>query len=224
MCVKKNAFITPDFFSVAPELVGLPLATPARRAMAMAVDGILVGILVQSGGVFLGLAGAFILLFASRRNVKGGFIKKGVRLALRAFAAVLLFLVVLKAWNVGEEKIHEVEQPRREATSESESSPDPDGNLSLNFPPGEALGVAAAVAGLATADEPEAVRAYSEKILSASKRAGATPSQLRAARPEMIKLLDDEADDENIAALDSVINAVAGAGVVAAVRCDQSGH
>jgi hypothetical protein len=204
--VKKNAFITPDFFFVAPELVGLPLATPTRRAMAMAVDGILVAILVQSGGVFLGLAGAFILLFASRRNVKGGFIRKGVRLALRAFAAILLFLVVLKAWNVGEEKINEVEQPRSEAESEF----DPNGNLTLNFPPGEALAVAAAVAGLATADEPQQVRSYSEKILSASKRAGATPSQLHAARPELIRLLDDEASDENVAALDSVLNAVAG--------------
>src|SRR5688500_15333710 len=158
--------------------------------MAMSIDGILVAILVQSGGVFLGLAGAFILLFASRRDVKGGCIKKSVRLGLRAFAAMLLFLVVLKAWNVGEEKINEVEQPRREAEAES----DPNGNITLDFPPGEALAVAAAVAGLSTADEPQEVRSYSEKILSASKRAGATPSQLRAARPELIGLLDDEAD------------------------------
>jgi hypothetical protein len=203
--VVKRAFITPDFFSVAPELLGQPLATPTRRAAAMAVDGILVAILVQSGGVFLGLAGAFILLRASRRDERGGFLRKGVRFSLRAFAAILIFLVVLKAWNVGEEKIHEVEEPKRE-----EATADPNGNLRLDFPPGEALGVAAAIAGLSTAKNPESVRTYSEKILSAGKRAGATPSQLRASRADLIGLMGDDADDQNIAALDSVIARIAG--------------
>jgi hypothetical protein len=204
--VAKRSYITPDFFSVAPELLGLPLATPSRRAMAMAVDGALVAILVQSGGLFLGLTAVFILLRASGRNQQGGFIRRNVRLGLRVFAAMLLLLVILKAWNFGEEKIHEVDDGRAEMRAENV-----DGNLTLDFPPGEALGVVAAARGLATADEPNEVSSNAEKILSASKRAGATPSQLRAARGELIDLMDDDADSASVAALDSAIARVAGA-------------
>ena len=60
--------ITPDSFSVAPELLGKPLATPARRAAAMLIDLILLAILIGiGGGAFLGLAAAFILLRAANR-------------------------------------------------------------------------------------------------------------------------------------------------------------
>jgi hypothetical protein len=108
--VAKNAFITPDFFSVAKELLGLPLASPSRRAGAMIIDLILVGILAQSGGVFLGFAAVFLLIRASRRNERGGFIRESVRLGVRLVAGIVLFLVIMKIWDVGESGIESAEQ------------------------------------------------------------------------------------------------------------------
>jgi uncharacterized RDD family membrane protein YckC len=207
---KKNAFITPDFFAVARELIGLPLATPARRAMAMAIDGILVAILVQAGGVFLGLAAVFVLLRASRRSQKTGYVRASVRFALRAIAAVVLFVVVLQAWDFGEDTINEqiradAEQERGGAQTDPET-----GDLNLNFPPGEGLAAAANLAGLATAHQPAEVATYTRKVLESAKRAGATDRQLRDVRPDLIRILGDDSTAANVAALDSVLIALVG--------------
>lgn len=74
--------ITPDAFSVAPELLGTPLAHPWRRAAAMSVDLIAIAVIGQIGWTFLGLAVAFLLLrraFGRRAREVGG---------LRVLAAV----------------------------------------------------------------------------------------------------------------------------------------
>ncbi|HEY0303746.1 MAG TPA: RDD family protein, partial [Longimicrobiales bacterium] len=208
---KKNAFITPDFFSVARELIGLPLSSPARRAGAMAIDGMLVALLTQAGGVFLGLAAVFVLLRASRRSEKTGYVRAYVRFPLRAIAAIVLFVVVMQAWDFGEGKINE--QMHAEDTQQDTAGI---GNLNLTFPPGEGLSTAANLAGLATADEPSEVSTYARKVLEAAKRAGATDRQLRDVRPELIKMLGDDSTTANVAALDSVLIAVVGQAPVTA--------
>lgn len=59
--------ITPDAFSVAPGLLGIPLASPWRRAAAMVVDLLLIALLANARGVFLALAaGAFLFWLAIR--------------------------------------------------------------------------------------------------------------------------------------------------------------
>ena len=125
----KNAFITPDFFSVAKELIGLPLASPSRRAFAMAIDGIFIAALVQISGIFLGLTAAFLLWRASGRGTRGGFFRESVRLGLRASAAVVLFVVVMASYNFGEEKIKSAEQAIARASDddddESDAAPQP---------------------------------------------------------------------------------------------------
>jgi uncharacterized RDD family membrane protein YckC len=200
---KRNNFITPDFFSVAPELIGLPLAAPSRRAVAMAIDGILVAILAQAGGVFLGLAAVFVLLRASRPADKHGALRNSVRLVLRFSAAVVVFILIVQ----GSRRLFERETGNDEQASATESST---GDLNLNFPPGEGIAVAASVTGLMRADEPGEVAENAGKLLESAKRAGATDRQLREARTDLINLMGDDADSANTAALDSVLNAVAG--------------
>lgn len=108
--VAKHAFVAPDFFAVAPELVGLPLAAPSRRAIAIIIDGVLIGVLAKSGGLFLGLAAVFLLLRASRRGERGGFLRESVRLAVRVVAGLVLLLVILKLWDTGERGFRTAEQ------------------------------------------------------------------------------------------------------------------
>lgn len=89
--------INPDAFSVNPMLVGLPLARPSRRLVAMLVDLALVSILVHLGGpVLLALAAAYAAFrFAGRMSQTGGFKK----LALQGAGALVLFVMAVSAWN-----------------------------------------------------------------------------------------------------------------------------
>jgi hypothetical protein len=87
--------ITPDSFMVAPQLVGLPLASPRRRAAAMVIDLILVAFLTKLGATVLGLVAAVVLWRFSGKRTTDGFIRTSVRFALRAAAAVVAFLVVM---------------------------------------------------------------------------------------------------------------------------------
>jgi hypothetical protein len=94
-----RATITPDSFTVAPSLLGLPLARPWRRALAMALDGILVGILANAGGVVLAFAAAITLWIASRPASTTGVLRRGVTGLMRITAALFLFVVVLNVWG-----------------------------------------------------------------------------------------------------------------------------
>jgi uncharacterized RDD family membrane protein YckC len=117
--------ITPDSFVVAPHLLGLPLAKPARRAAAMAVDLLAVALLSNAGVVLLAFAAAIVLWRASSSSapVKSGFVKQG-RNALRLAAAVLLFVGVLKA---GERAVEHFGNEPDETSSELP------GNISLDL-------------------------------------------------------------------------------------------
>jgi hypothetical protein len=90
--------ITPDAFSVAPELLGRPLARPWRRAVAMAIDLIAVGVLGSAGWFFLGL-GLALLLFRAAVRAPGGRARKGTRrLGLGALATLVLVATLVGGW------------------------------------------------------------------------------------------------------------------------------
>ncbi len=57
-----KSIVTPDAFSVAPELVGTPLAAPWRRLVAIALDLVLIGVLKLMGWHIV-LGGAALMLF-----------------------------------------------------------------------------------------------------------------------------------------------------------------
>ncbi|MCI0435398.1 MAG: RDD family protein [Gemmatimonadetes bacterium] len=63
-------FITPESFSVAPELIGLPLAAPFRRLLALLLDLVPVAVLARAGfTVFLAFASA-VLAWRSLSRVR----------------------------------------------------------------------------------------------------------------------------------------------------------
>jgi uncharacterized RDD family membrane protein YckC len=65
---RRRAFITPDSFSVAPDLLGLPLARPWRRGGAMFIDLVGIALLSKAGVLFLAIAAALTLWRASRQQ------------------------------------------------------------------------------------------------------------------------------------------------------------
>lgn len=85
-------WVTPEDLNVAPELLGLPLAPPRRRAAAMAIDLALIGLLSSLANAWLLAAGALLGVAwprAQRKQLSRG------RLPLAAAAAAALLAIGL---------------------------------------------------------------------------------------------------------------------------------
>lgn len=88
-----RAIVTPYAFTVSPELLGQPLATPARRGVAMLIDVFLIAVL--SGLSALVLAGFLALTFFKAGNrLKQQKRFNFVRLTFRGLSAFLIFAIV----------------------------------------------------------------------------------------------------------------------------------
>lgn len=63
-----RSIVTPDAFQVSGDLLGLPLAAPSRRLVAILVDLLLIAILSQLGGTALAVSGAVFFFLLARRE------------------------------------------------------------------------------------------------------------------------------------------------------------
>lgn len=93
--------ITPENFSVAPHLLGLPVASPTRRLVAILIDLLLCALLAHSGAVFFAVAAAVAFFwFAGRKLGNGGtFFGKTARASFRGAGALMLFIAALSLWH-----------------------------------------------------------------------------------------------------------------------------
>ncbi|MGQ0813843.1 MAG: RDD family protein [Gemmatimonadota bacterium] len=200
--------ITPEHFKVANEILGLPLASPSRRAFAMASDLILVAVLVKAGGVFLGIAAGFLLLRASAPKPREGLIGKSVRNGLRLAGAIVLFVVILNVWDTATDRLsRDTEEEPARTTAGDEDSEDVDLDISARDVPA----LAGSLFTVTRARDSSAVGAAAKEIFSTTKQSGASVDRLYEMRDELLKLLDDdEADSSDIRAIDAALLAVAG--------------
>ncbi len=82
-----RTIITPDAFEVAPELLGMPLAQPRKRFVAMAIDLAVIGLITlmtNSFGLVLGVVAAafFIRAGFKRTPVKGSAFDRAMRFSV----------------------------------------------------------------------------------------------------------------------------------------------
>jgi hypothetical protein len=91
--------ITPDAFKVDEALLGLPLATPKRRGVAMLIDLLLIQQLSQVDSIVLGLAIAVVLFLLS--SSKGKKTVGSIRKTFFKIMALVLFsyLIVIESWQ-----------------------------------------------------------------------------------------------------------------------------
>lgn len=176
--------ITPDAFVVAPELLGLPLARPWRRAVAFGTDLLLVAVISNAPGFLLALAAAWVLWRASSRGGAGGVLRRGGRLAFRVGAAALLFVAVLSAWD---RVFDRGEKP--EAASDIADGTQLSGR--------EAAAMEMEMVALRRADSPEKARSVAERAAGRMEREGIEPDQIR----EMLSAAVEDADSETVAAV-----------------------
>ena len=91
-----KSIVTPDAFSVAPELLGTPLAAPWRRFAAIFLDLVLIGFLQLLGWRFV-LGGAALILFLVLIRRPGGAKPSLLRRTVTGCAGALVLVVAVLA-------------------------------------------------------------------------------------------------------------------------------
>jgi uncharacterized RDD family membrane protein YckC len=97
-----RSIITPDAFEVAEDLIGLPLAAPGRRAVALAIDGlVIVGItaLTRSFSLIVGVLAALLFMRAGFRRtpVRGSVFGRAMRFSVGCLG-VFIAIVTAGLW------------------------------------------------------------------------------------------------------------------------------
>jgi uncharacterized RDD family membrane protein YckC len=92
--------ITPDAFSLAPDLLGIRLAHPWRRLAAFGIDALFVTLIAQTSLVILiALVCALLLWRAVSPGSSASLTGRTTRIALRLLIALFAFILVLKLWD-----------------------------------------------------------------------------------------------------------------------------
>ncbi|MEX2281980.1 MAG: RDD family protein [Gemmatimonadota bacterium] len=202
--------IAPDSFSVAPELLGKPLASPSRRATAMLVDLILLAILIRiGGGAFLGLAAAFVLLRAANRFGTDRLLPRWTRTSARVFAAVLIFIAAIQIWQGATNRESDDEPQAVEGNGDQEVSFST-GDLNLGI--GEGIALTRLAVGLRAEEDAAAARQTADSIVRMLKRSGADADQMEGMRHAAHEFANSDENDLARAAIDSAFGAPIRAG------------
>lgn len=93
--------ITPDAFTVAPGLLGIPLASPWRRLVAILVDLALIGLLANARAVFFALAAGAFFFWIALRGRKNSTTSRASRVGIGCLGSTFLFVAVLAVWGPG---------------------------------------------------------------------------------------------------------------------------
>ncbi|WP_420128844.1 RDD family protein [Longimicrobium sp.] len=169
--------ITPDSFQISQGIIGLPLARPSRRLTAMLLDLLIVALLVKMAGpVLLGLAAAFFAFRMSRKVTGAGTRPLGrvVRFSVRAFGALILFLVATSVWGKGARTVRGIMGSQGVQMTLATGGGD-----SVRVSAVQALGLSRDVAAFQGADSEAEARRLAGQLVSGFRAAGVPEDEVR---------------------------------------------
>jgi hypothetical protein len=175
--------VSPEPLNVLPALVGLPLATPQRRAAAMAVDLVVVALLSEASGFWL--AGGLLLVLLQLRD-RGRLQMRTRAVAGWVLVALFVGLAAQQAWQAGRDRhpprpeveLSDDEDVEREAALRQAAD-----ILRAQGLPSAASSVAALASAVAAASAPQAAASTPEQLLvQARQRITQLEEQLAQAR------------------------------------------
>jgi RDD family len=181
---ERQRWITPEPLNLAPELVGLPLATPVRRAWAMGLDLAVVGLLTSINGAWLwaGL-GLVLLQLRNRPRHAPASRRQWVGWAAAALIALLALDEAHDRWTAWRTPAAAT-APGRAASGEAASEDDEDAEPAA---PAEAADAASAAAS-AVAPPSDAERiALLETQLATAKRETRRAQRALAEKPTGVR-------------------------------------
>ena len=93
-----RTIVTPYAFKVSPELLGIPLAHPFERLVALLIDLMLIVLLSSTGALPLGIAAVIFFIWGSTRRGSRAALGKFFRVVIGCFGFVALGVTVLVLW------------------------------------------------------------------------------------------------------------------------------
>lgn len=175
-----RTIITPDAFSVAPELLGLPLAQPWRRAVAILVDLVLVAILANAQAVFFAFAAGIFVFWLATRGLSGA-PSAGRRVARVTLGCMGALALTVGALAVGTALF--VDSDRLISELETRG--------------GEEIAMSAAtvrdLVQLATAPDSASAAAAADRAVERMRSRDVEPGEIRAALEDLQSDMDGEA-------------------------------
>ena len=170
--VDPRTIITPDAFQVAPELLGLSLARPWRRAFAILIDLALVALLTNARSVFFAIAlGIFVFWLTVRPRTKRerpSVVRRMARGTLGCMGGMTLTGVALAVWFT--------------------MSVDPDATVFESAGVPVSLSDLGDIATVAASDDSADVSQAAERIVGRLIEEGADPEEVRAALDDVTGL------------------------------------
>jgi len=179
--------IRPEHFALAPQLLGMELARPARRLAAILLDLILVAILVQTAGPWLfALAAAYAFFRFASRPTAGS----STRFLVRAAGALILFLVVKRGFNAaleyGSSMMRPAEAPRVAMASTAGGGRKTAAKPARAEPGfGTAVRVTSSLVALNSAKNAEEARPIARNMVAGFRESGMDDDQIREALAEL---------------------------------------
>lgn len=200
-----RAIITPDAFSVAPELLNLPLAHPWRRAAAILLDLLLVAILANAPGVFFAFAaGLFVFWLALRSRRDEAPSTTGGRIVRTTFGCLGALTVVVAALAISAALFGDSETTIAE----------------LENVDGRDIPVSAAAVSdlirLARGGDSAEVAAAAERMVERLRVEGVSAGEMR----ELVEEVRDESGGGAGQALEELDRAIAGVDTASAANAD----
>lgn len=177
--------ITPHAFRIAPQLLGLPLAAPRQRAIAIGIDLALVFFLAKTGGVVLAaLVAVFVYSWLKNRYRPSSRIGRGLSAPARLILAILIFsLAVSVLQPVWERYMPDID--------DDDDDPAPSKALSMSGAEGLAFG--ATVIALKACDDAECRRQAAQGMGAAISE---TKGDTAVKRDKLDELIDETVADE----------------------------
>ncbi len=187
--------VTQRAFRIAPALLGLPLATPRQRAIAMAIDSVLVLMLAQAGGVLLAaLAAVFAYSWLRSRNKSQTKLARGLSMSAYVMLALLIFSLIVSVvqpfWEryVSEEGEQSIAQQQKKTEAAAKSGDD-----ALTLKGGDGVALTLATVGLGFCNDASCRKDVVQGISAKLAEADAKPeAKLRV----LDSMIDDEVSDE----------------------------
>jgi hypothetical protein len=93
--IDPRSIVTPYAFSVHPDLLGVPLATPGQRLGAILIDLVVIGLLSQVGGVPLAAASTLLLFWLAFKKPGRDVFGKIFRIAVGCLGFLVLLVTVI---------------------------------------------------------------------------------------------------------------------------------
>jgi hypothetical protein len=172
-----RSIITEDSFRIAPELLGMPLARPWRRACAMAVDGLFIALLANTPGFLLALAGSIVLFRATAPSRATGYVRGSIRMMFRFSAAVMVFALLIVSWGRVSSGTRAAGTSLGLISERTAAAPERVESRGVVGP--RLRSASATLAFLASADESEA-HDRAARLVSSLRRQGATTTEIRS--------------------------------------------